>query len=111
MSYYRHHIFFCINQRDDGDRPCCANRDAAKMQEYAKKRCKQLDLLGPGKVRVNKAGCLDRCEEGPVAVVYPEGVWYTYVDREDIDEIVESHLRNGKIVERLLLDAEAPQPR
>ena len=111
MSYYRHHIFFCLNQRDDGDRPCCANRDAAKMQEHAKKRCKQLDLLGPGKVRVNKAGCLDRCEEGPVAVVYPEGVWYTYVDREDIDEIVESHLRDGKIVERLLLDAEAPLAR
>ena len=76
------------------------------MQEHAKKRCKQLDLLGPGKVRVNKAGCLDRCEEGPVAVVYPEGVWYTYVDKEDIDEIVESHLRDGKIVERLLLASE-----
>jgi len=107
MSYYRHHIFFCLNQRDEG-RPCCADSGAAKMQEHAKKRCKQLDLLGPGKVRVNKAGCLDRCEEGPVAVVYPEGVWYTFVDQEDIDEIVESHLRDGKIVERLLLDAEPP---
>ena len=103
MSYYRHHIFFCLNQRDEG-RPCCADRDAVRMQEHAKKRCKQLGLLGPGQVRVNKAGCLDRCEEGPVAVVYPEGVWYTFVDKEDIDEIVESHLRDGRIVERLLLD-------
>ena len=108
MSYYRHHIFFCLNQRDEG-RPCCADAGAVKMQEYAKKRCKQLDLLGPGRVRVNKAGCLDRCEEGPVAVVYPEGVWYTFVDQDDIDEIVESHLRDGKIVERLLLDAQ-PTP-
>ncbi len=107
MSYYRHHIFFCLNQRDDA-RPSCAEHDAAKMQEHAKKRCKQLGLLGPGQVRVNKAGCLDRCEEGPVAVVYPEGTWYTFVDKEDIDEIVESHLRDGKIVERLLLDAAPP---
>ena len=104
MSYYRHHIFFCLNQRDEG-RPCCADQGAAKMQEHAKKRCKELGLLGAGAVRVNKAGCLDRCEEGPVAVVYPEGVWYTFVDKDDIDEIVESHLRDGKIVERLLLDA------
>ena len=106
MSYYQRHIFFCLNQRDDG-RACCADRDSAKMQEHAKKRCKQLDLNGPGKVRVNEAGCLDRCEEGPVAVVYPEGIWYTYVDKEDIDEIIESHLRDGKPVERLML---APRP-
>lgn len=109
MSYYRHHIFFCLNQRDDGSRPSCAAHDAARMQEHAKKRCKQLGLLGPGKVRVNKAGCLDRCEEGPVAVVYPEGVWYTFVDKEDVDEIVETHLRDGRIVERLLLDAVPPR--
>ena len=59
-------------------------------------------LAGPGNVRVNKAGCLDRCAGGPIAVVYPEEVWYTYVDEQDIDEIVESHLKNGKVVERLL---------
>ncbi|RAA99859.1 (2Fe-2S) ferredoxin domain-containing protein, partial [Burkholderia multivorans] len=74
---------------------------AQTMQEYAKKRVKELGLAGAGKVRINKAGCLDRCEEGPVMVVYPEGTWYTYVDKADIDEIVESHLRDGKIVERL----------
>ncbi len=50
---------------------------------------------------MNKAGCLDRCAAGPVAVVYPEAVWYTYVDVDDIDEIVESHLKNGQVVERL----------
>ena len=60
-------------------------------------------MSGPGKVRVNKAGCLDRCAAGPVAVVYPDAVWYSYVNNDDIDEIVESHLKNGRVVERLLV--------
>ena len=71
------------------------------MRAYAKDRIKALKLAGKGKVRINQAGCLDRCDEGPVLVVYPEEVWYTYVDRHDIDEIIEEHLRHGKIVERL----------
>ena len=66
---------------------------------------KAAGLSGPGQVRVNKAGCLDRCAGGPVAVVYPEAVWYSYVDQQDIEEIVESHLKNGKVVERLLMPA------
>lgn len=101
-SYYKHHIFFCLNQRDGG-RECCHDKHAEVMQGHAKKRVKQLGLNGPGQVRVNKSGCLDRCELGPVAVVYPDNVWYTYVDESDIDEIVESHLRDGKPVERLRL--------
>ena len=52
-------------------------------------------------VRINKAGCLDRCEEGPVMVIYPQGTWYTYVDKEDIDEIIDQHLVGGKVVDRL----------
>ncbi|HMB58329.1 MAG TPA: hypothetical protein VKN35_00325 [Xanthomonadales bacterium] len=71
------------------------------MRDYAKKRSKELGIAGAGNVRVNSAGCLDRCEEGPVCVVYPEGVWYTYVDEFDVDEIIESHLLKGKPVERL----------
>jgi len=71
------------------------------MREYAKKKVKELGLSGAGNIRVNSAGCLDRCEEGPTCVVYPEGIWYTYVDEFDIDEIIESHLINGKPVERL----------
>jgi (2Fe-2S) ferredoxin len=71
VSYYKRHIFFCTG------------------------------LAGKDGVRVNTSGCLDRCEEGPVAVVYPEGVWYTYVDKEDIDEIVDQHLVEGKEVKRL----------
>jgi (2Fe-2S) ferredoxin len=100
MSYYQRHIFFCCNQRDDG-RPCCHSKGAVEMRDYAKGRVKALGLAGAGKVRVNQAGCLDRCEEGPCAVVYPEAVWYTYVDRADIDEIISEHLQNGRIVKRL----------
>ena len=100
QAYFQHHVFFCINERDDG-RACCADRNAQALQEYAKKRLKTLNMNGPGKIRINKAGCLDRCEEGPVLVVYPEGIWYTYIDEEDIDEIVDSHLITGKPVERL----------
>ena len=98
MSYYRHHVFFCCNQRDDG-RPCCNAKGASGLRDYAKRRVKELDLAGG--VRINQAGCLDRCDEGPCVVVYPEAVWYTYVDRADIDEIIEEHLQNGRVVERL----------
>ena len=100
MSYYQHHVFFCCNQRDPPER-CCATNDALEMQQYAKKRIKALGLSGKDRVRINKAGCLDRCEDGPVIVVYPEEVWYTYVDRQDIDEIIDRHLVGGEIVERL----------
>ena len=98
--YYQRHIFFCTNQRDDG-RPCCQDHDAEVMRAHAKDRTKELNLAVPGGVRVNSAGCLNRCSEGPVAVVYPEGVWYTYRDESDIDEIVEEHLAHGRVVERL----------
>jgi (2Fe-2S) ferredoxin len=100
--YYKHHIFFCLNRRDNGE-ACCMDHAAQQGFDRCKQRVKAAGLHGPGGVRVNKAGCLDRCAGGPVAVVYPEGVWYTYVDEHDIDEIVESHLAGGKVVARLLL--------
>jgi (2Fe-2S) ferredoxin len=102
MSYYERHIFFCLNRRDNGE-ACCADHDAQTGFDRCKARVKSEGLAGPGGVRVNKAGCLDRCAGGPVAVVYPEAVWYTYVDQHDIDEIVDSHLKNGQPVERLML--------
>ena len=99
--YYKHHVFFCLNQRSNGEN-CCADHGAQAAFDHCKQRVKADGLAGPGGVRVNKAGCLDRCAGGPIAVVYPEEVWYTYVDEQDIEEIVESHLKNGKVVERLL---------
>jgi (2Fe-2S) ferredoxin len=102
MSYYRHHLFVCLNQRGNGE-ACCAQHDAQAAFDHCKARVKALGLAGPGGVRVNKAGCLDRCAGGPVAVVYPEAVWYSFVDTSDLDEIVEQHLVQGRVVERLLL--------
>jgi len=100
-NYYKHHVFFCCNQREGSD-ASCGNHAAGELQAYAKDRVRAAGLAGKkGCVRINKAGCLGRCDEGPVMVVYPEGVWYTYSDKQDIDEIVEEHLKNGHIVERL----------
>lgn len=99
MSYYRYHVFFCTNRREDGG--CCEDFNAQAMRDYAKKQIKARGLSGPGGVRINTAGCLDRCANGPVMVVYPEDTWYSYVDKEDIDEIIESHLTQGNVVSRL----------
>jgi (2Fe-2S) ferredoxin len=100
VSYYKHHVFFCLNRRDPPE-ACCANHNAEAMKDHAKARVKRLGIKGEGGVRINSAGCLDRCQEGPCIVVYPEGTWYTYVDREDIDEIIDEHLVKGRVVERL----------
>lgn len=99
-SYYKYHVFFCTNQRDDG-RKSCGDHDPQSLRDYAKEQIKKLRLNGPGKCRINNAGCMDRCNKGPVMVVYPEAVWYTFKNQEDIDEIIREHLINGKVVERL----------
>jgi (2Fe-2S) ferredoxin len=101
-SYYGRHVFFCLNERKNGEDSCSQHQAQAGF-DRCKSQVKSHALAGPGKVRVNKAGCLDRCAGGPVMVVYPEAVWYSYVDDHDIDEIVESHLKNGQVVKRLLL--------
>ena len=103
MSYYSYHVFFCTNKRE-GNEACCEDASATRLRQYAKNRIKQLGLSGKGAIRINSAGCLDRCSEGPVVVVYPDETWYTYVDEQDIDEIIEEHLQNGRKVERLRID-------
>ena len=100
MSHFTHHVFFCTNQRATGE-TCCNNHGASDMRAYAKDKVKALGKKVPGNVRINSAGCLDRCEEGPVMVIYPEAIWYTYVDKEDIDEIIDQHLVHGHVVDRL----------
>ena len=102
MSYFKHHVFFCCNQRAEGE-GCCNDLGATAAQTYAKDRIAQLGLKGKGKIRINQAGCLDRCDDGPVLVVYPDETWYTYVDHEDIEEIIQEHLIHGRVVERLKL--------
>ena len=89
MGYYRHHMFLCEppGRRFRLLREPRFSNHARLRQE----RVKSLGLHGKGGIRVNSAGCLDRCAEGPTIVIYPEGTWYTYVDRADINEIIDEH--------------------
>lgn len=103
MAYYRYHVFFCTNQRESGSQ-CCASADASGLRDYLKRRTKELGLSGPGGLRINTAGCLGRCAQGPAMVVYPDAVWYTYIDAEDIEAILQEHLIQGRVVDRLTLE-------
>lgn len=107
MAYYKNHVFVCTNNREDG-RQSCGQYKAQEMRDYMKKRSKELGLSNCGDVRINSAGCLDRCKLGPILVVYPDETWYTFVDKDDIDEIIDEHLVKGNIVERLLVDSNSP---
>jgi len=101
MSYFDKHVFFCTHQREDGS-DCCNNHGAQRARDYVKNKVKELGISDrQNKIRINAAGCMDRCEDGPVIVIYPEETWYTYVDETDLDEIIEEHLKHGRIVERL----------
>ena len=103
--YFEAHVFCCTNRRPDGHRRgSCAARGSEKLRDYMKARARELGL--DGRVRINAAGCLDRCELGPTLVVYPEGVWYTYHSPADIDAILQTHLIEGGRVERLMLTPE-----
>ena len=101
MSYSKH-IFFCTNDHGD-NKPCCARFNSQQMRKYAKDKLTELGQHGEGKIRVSSSGCLGKCAMGPVIVVYPEDIWYSWVDKKDIDEIIDCHLLNDKVVERLLL--------
>jgi (2Fe-2S) ferredoxin len=102
--YYEAHVFCCTNVRPDGHpRGCCSAKGSEDMRAYMKEKAR---AAGLPRVRVNSAGCLDRCELGPTMVIYPEGVWYSYAGKADIDEIVETHLKKGGRVTRLMLRPE-----
>jgi (2Fe-2S) ferredoxin len=73
------------------------------MYRYAKDKCRDQDMLGQGRIGVSESRCLGRCEDGPVAVVYPDNVWYQYIDEDDIDEIITEHLVGGNTVDRLVI--------
>lgn len=99
--YYDAHVFCCTNRRADGHpRGSCAERGGEPLRDYMKSKARALGLKN---VRINNSGCLDRCELGPTMVIYPEGVWYSISNKEDVDEVLEKHLVGGGRVERLML--------
>jgi (2Fe-2S) ferredoxin len=112
--FYQRHIFMCTNVRPPAHpRGSCSARAAAaggveKLRAYAREKARQ---LGIENIRCNTAGCLDRCEFGPNMVIYPEGVWYRYETTADIDEILETHVKNGGRVERLMLQPDQLPPK
>ena len=89
MSYYKNHLFICTNQKDN-NKQCCANGNASEMLAYAKQKAASLGLNKESKFRVSGSGCMGRCADGPVLVIYPRGEWYTYNSKEDIDRILNS---------------------
>jgi (2Fe-2S) ferredoxin len=99
-GHYKKHLFFCVNQKLNGKK-CCAESQAQMITDYAKKKLQEMGQHGKGLFRVSASACLGRCAKGPSLIVYPEAVWYTYNTIEDIDEIIESHLLNDVVVERL----------
>lgn len=102
LPVYDAHIFVCTNARpDDHPRGSCAGRGAEALLNHLKRKINGLGLAP--RVRAQKAGCHERCELGPVLVIYPEGTWYHAKTVEDIDEIVQEHLQNGRPVARLKL--------
>ena len=118
-AFYAAHVFVCTNRRQEGHpRGCCAAslRLAARGSPLSpqrasacRKRAKELKIPS---IRVNSAGCLDRCEFGPTMVIYPEGVWYRPTSVEDVEEILQVHVIGGGRVPRLMLtEKDVPPPK
>ncbi len=103
MKRFEKHIFVCENKRpQDHPRGCCQEKGGVEVRELFKSRLKQLGLSS--NIRANSSGCLDACEFGVTIVIYPEQIWYGGVKKEDVEEIIQSHLVNNKPVERLKIN-------
>ncbi len=102
MSRYLRHVFVCINERPAGHpKGCCLEKGSAAIRDTLKAELKKRGLAGV--VRANNSGCLDACEFGPSMVIYPEGIWYGGVKKEDVPEIIEQTILRGTVIERLLI--------
>lgn len=103
MTKLEKHVFICINERPAGHASgCCKSKGSEEILGFMKEEIKKRGLAK--KIRVNKAGCLDQCSKGAAIVVYPEGVWYGHVTKEDVLEIVDKHLIGNDPVSRLRID-------
>ncbi|MDP7556798.1 MAG: (2Fe-2S) ferredoxin domain-containing protein [Nitrospinaceae bacterium] len=103
MPRFQKHLFICNNKRaEDDPRGSCSACGSDDLLDYAKGRIHEMGLKG--KVRVNKAGCLDACAHGPAMVVYPGNVWYSPKTKEDMEEIIKEHVQNNRIANRLVIE-------
>ncbi|MEY4595561.1 MAG: hypothetical protein RIQ47_1971 [Bacteroidota bacterium] len=99
---FQKHIFICTNQRAEGARKSCGEACGLDLVKEFKKELKDAGLSD--KIRAQRSGCLDACDQGPSLVIYPEGVFYGGVQKEDVAEIVREHIVNDRIVDRLRID-------
>ncbi|HAX46684.1 MAG TPA: (2Fe-2S) ferredoxin domain-containing protein [Nitrospinaceae bacterium] len=103
MPRFQKHLFICNNKRTEDDpRGSCSACGSDDLLDYAKGRIHEMGLKG--KVRVNKAGCLDACAHGPAMVVYPDDVWYSPKTKEDMEEIIKEHVQNNRTANRLVIE-------
>ena len=101
--FYDMHIFCCTNVRPSSSpRGSCARKNSVKLREYMKQELKKISS-NRVKIRVNASGCLDRCSLGPVMVIYPDGVWYSFQNKQDVDDIIQNHIMQNTLVERLMI--------